>query len=716
MQFNSVEYGEYALVQRNLNINSTLQELSTTHATGDESNKIEKGRKKTAFVRLENAQIVNSANPALPADMIVTVINGQPSYTLKYRDLRRTPMSEKMKFLSSALLGAATIGTYYAFGADGIMAKTMTSAASGIVVSTFVSAPIDLKAIGFFIPTGVALAFQLTSGETMAQYVFVLGCSMVIVEVRRHAKQWQKKGKAWGNTNLAIPSYLAKAGAWAKNHLNKDKILEGASSVALKVSSTAKYCFGKFSSLLGCGRVDPAILAEEGIETDEGSEEGGELEGVARAVPIEEDLKLIAEIPIQSLNSVAGDASVTQMVYLKDGNLHMVLRIGETRIPVITVDDGDDDDDDDDNDNLDKDSHITKGAEWKRLLLKATLIAGSIGTTMLSSYAFGEGNTTAIAAGFSAGLLKMVGRQQPFVEKYLGGVALTIGGYQLDAAKILPMPVGFLGGKIVASCLVKDLKDLFRGKEPKNRFTTSKILGKIVERLKLFLVDSGVLRQNAVPPDDDSFFAIIGSKKNRGKFKLPVLCSRINPEIELDETIQLTISYANGVFCGYAKLPKQMKHKIDVPVKNAGASRLKTAIFYSVTLGLSVATSFSTQRQPTWNVIYPDPFRVQSEKQGEGTLNNMISTPLNAGYKQTARNVHWSMSVAGAAGIASLATALEAYLMTQGKLPFRFSYIAQGPVLGVVQKWGKNIIDDKAYFTKHSVISCREERLAEEPV
>jgi len=708
MNFNSVEYGEYSLLRGNIEINANLQKLSSKNETVDKTNKIERGRKKTAFVRLKNAQMVNPANPALPVDMIVCVMNGQPSYTLKYQDLRRVPMNEQMKCLSAALLGAATLGTYYAFGADGIMAKTMTSAASGVVISTLVSAPIDLKLLGLALPTGIALAFQLTTGATAAQYVFVLGCSMVVVEVRRHAKQWQKKGKAWGNTNLAVPAYAAKVGAWAKTHLTKDKILEGASLAALKVSSAAKYCFGKFSSMMGCGRVDPAILAEEGLEEED------RLEELASPVPADENAKLLAEIPLQPLNSLADDAPVKQLVYLKEGNLQMVLKIGETYVPVVAVDDGDDDDDDDDL--LDKDSISPKGMEWRRPLLKAMLVAGAIGTTMLSSYSFGEGNTTAIAAGFSAGLLKMFGRQQPFVEKYLGAAALMIGGYKIDDAKILPMPIGFLGGKIIASSLVKDLKDLFTGKEPKNRFMTSKMLGRIAGRLKQTLVDSGLLKQSGAPADDASFFALLGSKKNRGKFVLPILCRDINPEIETDETIRLTLSYANGVFCGYAKLPKKLKNKVEVPVKNAKASNVKTAIFYSVTLGLSLATSVATQTERTWNVVYPDPFHVQSEKQGEGTLNNIVSTPLNAGYKQTARNVHWSMSVAGAAGVACLATALEAYLMTQGKLPFRFSYIVQGPVLGVLQKWGKNVIDDKEFFTKRSEISCRNERLSEEPV
>lgn len=709
MQFSSTEYGEYFLrSEQSLVIADSLQELSSEVKTSCREDKIEKGRKKTAFVRIENAQIVNPTNPALPADMIICVIDAQPSYTLKYRDLRRVPMKEQMKFSFATLLGAATLGTYYAFGADGIMAKTMTSAASGVVISTLVSAPIDLKILGLALPTSIALAFQITTGGTVAHYVFILGCSMVVVEVRRHAKQWQKNGKAWGNTHPALPAYVTKVREWAKTHLTKDKILEGASSAASKVSSVAKYCFKKFSSVLGCGRVDPALLAEEGIEEEE------EMEELASAVLLEESAKLIAEIPLRALTPLADDEPITQMVYLKDGNLTMVLKIGAKHVPVISIDEGDDDDDDDDQ--LEKDSVILKGTEWRQNLFKVMLVASSIGTTMLSSYAFGEGNTTAIAAGFSAGLLKMLGRKQPFVEKYLGSLALMIGGYRVDMAKILPMPIGFLGGKIIASSLVKDLKDLFTGKEPKNRFMTSKMLGKVLARVQQKLIDSGWMKKDDAPIDDDNFFAALGSKKNRGKFTLSIPCREINPEIESDETICLVVRYVNGVFCGYAKLPKGLKHEVEVPVKNGKASTLKTAAFYSVTLGLSVATSVATQSQSTWNVVYPDPFHVQSEKQGEGTLNNIVSTPLNAGYKQTARNIHWTMSVAGAAGIACLATALEAYLMTQGKLPFRFSYIFQGPTLGVVQKWGKNVIDDKQYFTKHAEISCQQKQLVEELV
>lgn len=705
MQVNSMEYGEYYLSL--INKSTPNESLLTTHQ-GNRDEKIEKGRKKTAFIRLENAQVVNPDHPALPADMVVCVIDGQPSYTLKYRDLRRVPMNSQMKFLSAAVLGAMTLGSYYAFGSDGIMAKTMTSAASGIVVSTLVSAPIDLKLLGLLLPTGLALAFQMTTGASAAQYVFILGCSIVVVEVRRHAKQWQKKGKAWGNTNTALPSYVAKAADWAKTHLTKDKIIEGASLAASKVSSAAKYCFGKFSSILACERVDRAILEDEGILADE------EEEGIPLEAFDDENSKLIAEIPLQSLNPLANDEPVSQMVYLKDGNLNMVLKIGSTRIPVISLDDGDDDDDDDDI--LEKDRVVVEGEEWRQNLLKVMLIAGSIGTTMLSSYAFGEGNTTAIAAGFSAGLLKMLGRKQPFVEKYLGSIALMIGGYHLDAVKILPMPIGFLGGKIIASSMVKDLKDLFSGKEPKNRFITSKILGKAVGFIQKNFVAAGLLKENGAPFDDDSFFETLASKKNRGKFTLAIPCRQLNPELESNETIRLVVRYANGVFCGYAKLPKGLKHKVDVPTKEGKASNLKTVAFYGVTLGLSVATSVATQKEPLWNVVYLDPFHVQSEKQGEGTLNNIVSTPLNAGYKQTARNIHWSMSVAGAAGVACLATALEAYLMTQGKLPFRFSYIIQGPTLGVVQKWGKNIIDDKEYFTKRSKIRCHQEQLVEEVV
>lgn len=666
---------------------------------------LEAGRKQTSFIRLDDARLLNPGNPECPVDLILCVIDGALTYAIKYHDLRRTPASDRLKKLSMVAFNALTLASYYVAGVDGIVAKTMTSAAAGITVSALSQMPIDYRSILLTLPTGAAVAYQIASDTSFSYYLVVLGSACFILELRRNAKQWLKNGKFWGNREVGLATGLEKVKNWVKENSS----IKSLQSTAQRVGSCVKNCFLQLGDLFGCRRHQSEEV-EELIEIEE--IEALDREELLGDTSITDEENFLSSIQLNPYVSNLDDLPVSLEVFEKDDNIVMKIKIGDSLIPVKVIEDGDDDDDDDDD--LEKD--VEKSSRLA-VFLKTGLILTSIGGTIASSYAFGEGNTTAIMAGFSAGLLKTLMRKLPMFEKYALIAALMGAAYGLDAVNMMPMKIGFFGGKLLASTAVKDMKDVHTGKEPKNFRTISRQLDQLVIKPFFRKINQMCMTGNEIIYDDnDAFFGEIIAKENNRKVTFNVLANRFSSKVSNEQSIPFTVRIADGkIFCK-ADIPKNLKKTIKITTKKESPAAYKSVIFYAFTLIGSVATSYFTQKEKTWGVVYVDPFHVESQKQGEGTLNNIVSTPMNAGYKQTARNIHWSISICGVAGLAFLTTAAEATLMREGLLPFRFSYIFQGLTLAPLQKWGKGAIDDKSYFTKQSKITCHEKMKMEENI
>lgn len=682
------------------NYNSTTSTASSTSSSNELDNVLQQERE---FFELNlklcsNAMCFYFIYEGVPYQLNVAIDkNNEPIYWIDPRNSRQEPLSKNKQHVYAAALGVSTIVSN-TFTGQGVVTKALAAIAGSAIAqsaSCITTAPAVL--VSSVTSLGLWKFDQWFNTEIMPEYLpgLTLGTSVVALALTAILVKKAAKNLCSGKLGGTCPSpegiekycesrNTSEQYSEQKIRLNPVGVDSIFNSKTVDVVLSRHPITDEFSISLLVDDVHVAkqdIIAAEDKDEDEDEDEDEK--------KVKKEKKASSQNDIEAQKTTATHAELTtendievEGTSTSSADSEIFERVDEISKKELKK--------------LKKKAKKKKKKEAPSLTKKIGVMGVLGGAVAASEYLTGQGITTSSIVGLEAMHVKLLMRQQPYINTIvyltLSAAALAAPRYIFNASwlnlEVIPI-VAFL------SQTQKLFKDRVSSKPPKNPY-----LVQMPELWrKLFWYCFGILPEK--PPE------------------LPLNSEMIEQLDKRPGSIQVTLpnkehTEANlKVVSGMPKLCLQKEKKVKEKSKSRtceealnsksceelmSTKKSKEILFVGIMTALTLISAKLTQEEAPTGVELGG--TVETQNQGEGVVTSLLFSAVPTCAKKMGQDIPLSVLYSLLPMATALAVVLEIYLAKNDKLPFDFSFIFSAVFVAILLKHLKKWNNGKSYGSK----------------